>query len=287
MSQQCNFSPFVVFWKAAEREHLSSAVCSVKTGFEQAIFSLGSESRFFSFFLVLLWLLANFVGQTSLQTQVQVKVILAVMKLQNKAQKQFWGSTGATLYHWTELRSLVGSSLSARCLSYFITARITSTCILYPQCTHVIFIIYTSWQELEFGKHWKNVTSSTVWKFYFQNIMELDKTMEIGFSNLSLQYFPVMKEVQFLQCIVGLRQLSVVTLPGNRQLSGVRMVANQFIRQFLWLTAFYIQSFIDLFSLAVMITANKQTNTHTHTRETAGFHSLKKHTHKKYYQKYN
>ena len=114
-----------------------------------------------------------------------------------------------------------------------------------------------------------------------------DKTMEFGFSNLSLQYFPVMKEVQFLQCIVGLRQLSAVTLPGNRQLSGIRMVANQFIRQFLWLTAFYIQSFIDLFSLAVMITANKQTNTHTHTRETAGFHSLKKHTHKKYYQKYN
>ena len=46
--------------------------------------------------------------------------------------------------------------------------------------------------------HWKNWTSSTVWKFYFQNIsrifpyhgqhMALDKTMEIGFSNLFLQY---------------------------------------------------------------------------------------------------
>ena len=109
-----------------------------------------------------------------------------------------------------------------------------------------------------------------------------DKTMEFGFSNLSLQYFPVMKEVQFLQCIAGLRQLSVVTLPGNRQLSGVRMVANQFIRQFLWLTAFYIQSFIDLFSLAVMITANKQINkqTHTHTGNCRISLSEETHTHK-------
>ena len=30
------------------------------------------------------------------------------------------------------------------CLSYFITAGITFTCILYPQCTHMIFIIHTS-----------------------------------------------------------------------------------------------------------------------------------------------
>ena len=30
------------------------------------------------------------------------------------------------------------------CLSYSITARITFTCILYPQCTRMIFIIYTS-----------------------------------------------------------------------------------------------------------------------------------------------
>ena len=30
------------------------------------------------------------------------------------------------------------------CLSYFITARVTFTCILYPQSTHMIFIIYTS-----------------------------------------------------------------------------------------------------------------------------------------------
>ena len=30
------------------------------------------------------------------------------------------------------------------CLSYFITARITYTCILYPQCKHMIFILYTS-----------------------------------------------------------------------------------------------------------------------------------------------
>ena len=54
--------------------------------------------------------------------------------------------------------------------------------------------------------HWKNWTSSRAWKFYFQNIpivfleyfhttdnichtMELDKTMEIGFFNLFLQYF--------------------------------------------------------------------------------------------------
>ena len=29
------------------------------------------------------------------------------------------------------------------CLSYFITARITFTCTLYPQCTHMIFIICT------------------------------------------------------------------------------------------------------------------------------------------------
>ena len=51
--------------------------------------------------------------------------------------------------------------------------------------------------------HGKNWTSSTGWKFYFQHIsrifpnhgkhlhtiMELDKTMETGFSNLCLQYF--------------------------------------------------------------------------------------------------
>ena len=30
------------------------------------------------------------------------------------------------------------------CLSYFTTARITFTCIIYPQCTHMIYIIYTS-----------------------------------------------------------------------------------------------------------------------------------------------
>ena len=28
------------------------------------------------------------------------------------------------------------------CLSYFLNARITFTCILYPQCTHMIFIIF-------------------------------------------------------------------------------------------------------------------------------------------------
>ena len=30
------------------------------------------------------------------------------------------------------------------CLSYFITVRITFTCILYPQCTHMSFITYSS-----------------------------------------------------------------------------------------------------------------------------------------------
>ena len=56
-----------------------------------------------------------------------------------------------------------------------------------------------------YSVHWKNWTSSTAWKFYFQNIsrvfleyfhttenisiLELDKTMEIGFSNLFRQYF--------------------------------------------------------------------------------------------------
>ena len=34
------------------------------------------------------------------------------------------------------------------CLSYFTTARITFTCILYPQCTHMIFTIYTSCSSL-------------------------------------------------------------------------------------------------------------------------------------------
>ena len=34
------------------------------------------------------------------------------------------------------------------CLSYFITAKITFTCILHPQCTNMIFIIYTSRHSL-------------------------------------------------------------------------------------------------------------------------------------------
>ena len=37
-----------------------------------------------------------------------------------------------------------GRSFICNCLSYFITARITFTYILYPQCTHMIFIVYTS-----------------------------------------------------------------------------------------------------------------------------------------------
>ena len=48
-------------------------------------------------------------------------------KVTNKAQKKLRDSNG---------------------LSYFITARITFTSILYPQCTHMIFIIYTSCHSL-------------------------------------------------------------------------------------------------------------------------------------------
>ena len=54
-------------------------------------------------------------------------------------------------------------------------------------------------------KHWKNWTSSTVWKVYFQNIsprifpyhgkyfhtMELDKTLEIGFFNLFYNIYKI------------------------------------------------------------------------------------------------
>ena len=40
-------------------------------------------------------------------------------------------------------------------LSYFTTARITFTCILYPQCTPMIFFIYTSYHSLHvMGINW-------------------------------------------------------------------------------------------------------------------------------------
>ena len=42
--------------------------------------------------------------------------------------------------HWS-LRVFLG--FICDCLSYFMTARLTFTCILYPQCTYMIFIIYT------------------------------------------------------------------------------------------------------------------------------------------------
>ena len=71
-------------------------------------------------------------------------------------------------------------------------------------------------------RHWKNCTSSTAWKFYFQNIsrvfleyfhfhtMELDKTMEIGFSNLFLQYFQNMS-------ILGMEEFKFSSEDGSSQ----------------------------------------------------------------------
>ena len=37
------------------------------------------------------------------------------------------------------------------CLSYFITVRIS--CVLYPECTHMIFIIYTPWHFIVQSRH--------------------------------------------------------------------------------------------------------------------------------------
>ena len=47
------------------------------------------------------------------------------------------------------------SGLICNCLSYFTTAKISFTSILYPQFTHMIFIIYTSHHE------YKNVLTLT------------------------------------------------------------------------------------------------------------------------------
>ena len=61
----------------------------------------------------------------------QVREILAVMKqLKQLQMKPFF-------LGYFFLRFI------CNCLSYFITTRIPFTCILYPQCTHRIFIIYT------------------------------------------------------------------------------------------------------------------------------------------------
>ena len=79
-----------------------------------------------------------------------------------KAQKKFWGSngirthdlrdTGAMLYQLSYEASPEAGQVRVQfipviwreCLSYFITARITFTCILYPQCTHMNSETYPS-----------------------------------------------------------------------------------------------------------------------------------------------
>ena len=61
---------------------------------------------------------------------------LVEVAVTNKAQNKFWGSSGIRA-----LEFFLG--FICNCLSYFITARITFTSILYPQCSHMLFIIYT------------------------------------------------------------------------------------------------------------------------------------------------
>ena len=66
-----------------------------------------------------------------------------------------WNNTRQSTLQWYDQYKLKWSSqlwasefvLGFMCnrLSYFITVRITFTCILYPQCTHMTFIIYISW----------------------------------------------------------------------------------------------------------------------------------------------
>ena len=107
-------------------------------------FSFRVFSRIFRKDWMIIWKRSacSFQGGYQHKNIVQVKVIQAVS---NKAQKQFWGSngirshdlrdTGAMLYQsrWS-LRIFLG--FVCNCLSYFITARITFTCIYSLSAVH-------------------------------------------------------------------------------------------------------------------------------------------------------
>ena len=66
-----------------------------------------------------------------------------------RALHRYRGYHGSNISRWS-LRFF--SRFLCNCLSCFITARITFTCILSPQCTYMIFMIYTT----EFFTCWPN-----------------------------------------------------------------------------------------------------------------------------------
>ena len=72
-----------------------------------------------------------------------------------------WGFIAQSVEHRTSIAEVMGSNpvgaseffldFICNCLSYFITARFTFTCVLYLQCTYMSFITDTSSRGLLFG----------------------------------------------------------------------------------------------------------------------------------------